>query len=115
MAKTMDRVCDDHEPLIITRSGAEKFSLSGAPLGGMLLQECNVFEMFILLLRSWAGTALLHFKQSRHGSKANRNVEHLRPIQIEFAMRGRAISQIQIYEALVWDTSVLRNRLEIAY
>jgi hypothetical protein len=30
-------------------------------------------------------------------------------------MRGRAISQIQIYQALVGDTRVLRYRLEIAY
>jgi hypothetical protein len=47
--------------------------------------------------------------------KPAQRYEHLRPIQIELAMRGRTISQIQIYETLVWDTSVLRNRLEITY
>ena len=44
-----------------------------------------------------------------------RKRKHLRPIQIELAMRGRAIAQIQIDEALVRDTSVLRYRLEVAY
>ena len=42
------------------------------------------------------------------------NHERLRPIQIELAMRGRAISQVQIDEALIGYACVLRYRLEIA-
>jgi hypothetical protein len=41
--------------------------------------------------------------------------EQLRPIQFELAMRRSAISQIQVYEALIWDSSVLRYGLEVAY
>jgi hypothetical protein len=42
------------------------------------------------------------------------NRERLRPIQIELAMRGCAIAQVQIDETLIGYACVLRYRLEIA-
>ncbi len=44
------------------------------------------------------------------------DVEHqvpLRPIQIELAVRSGTVTQIEINEALVRNTSVLRYRLEV--
>ncbi len=45
MAATMDRVCDDHEPVIITRQGARSVVL-------MSLEDFNAMEETAYLLRS---------------------------------------------------------------
>ena len=38
----------------------------------------------------------------------------LRPIQIQLAVRSRAVPKIQVDETLIRDASILRNGLEIA-
>lgn len=45
LAKTMDRVCDDHEPLIITRSGEPSVVM-------LSLADYNSLEETTYLLRS---------------------------------------------------------------
>lgn len=45
LAKTMDRVCDDHEPLIITRNGEQSVVM-------MALEDFKALEETAYLLRS---------------------------------------------------------------
>jgi len=45
LAKTMDRVCDDHEPVIITRSGETSVVM-------LSLEDFNSMEETAYLLRS---------------------------------------------------------------
>lgn len=45
LAKTMDRVCDDHEPLIITRNGEQSAVM-------LSLEDNKALEETALLLRS---------------------------------------------------------------
>ena len=45
LAKTMDRVCDDHEPLIITRSGEQSVVM-------LALDDFKALEETAYLLRS---------------------------------------------------------------
>ena len=45
LAKTMDRVCDDHEPVIITRSGETSVVM-------LSLEDFNSLEETAYLLRS---------------------------------------------------------------
>ncbi|MGB8852716.1 MAG: type II toxin-antitoxin system prevent-host-death family antitoxin [Pirellulales bacterium] len=44
LARTMDRVCDDHEPLIITRNGQQSVVM-------MSLEDFNALEETAYLLR----------------------------------------------------------------
>ena len=52
LAKTMDRVCDDHEPLIITRNGERSVVL-------LSLEDYNSLEETAFLLRSPANARRL--------------------------------------------------------
>jgi antitoxin YefM len=45
LAKTMDRVCDDHEPLIITRNGEQSVVM-------LSLEDYKALEETAFLLRS---------------------------------------------------------------
>ena len=45
LADTMDRVCDDHEPIVITRNGQQSFVM-------MSLEDFNALEETSYLLRS---------------------------------------------------------------
>ena len=45
LANTMDRVCDDHEPLIITRNGQQSVVM-------MSLEDYNALEETAYLLRA---------------------------------------------------------------
>lgn len=45
LASTMDRVCNDHEPIIVTRSGQQSVVL-------VSLEDFNALEETALLLRS---------------------------------------------------------------
>jgi antitoxin YefM len=52
LAKTMDRVCDDHEPIIITRNGEQSVVM-------LSLEEYNALEETAFLLRSPANAKRL--------------------------------------------------------
>ena len=52
LAKTMDRVCDDHEPLIITRNGEQSVVM-------LSLEDYNALEETAFLLRSPANAKRL--------------------------------------------------------
>ncbi len=52
LAKTMDRVCDDHEPLIITRSGEQSVVM-------LALDDFKALEESAYLLRSPANARRL--------------------------------------------------------
>jgi antitoxin YefM len=52
LAKTMDRVCDDHEPLIITRSGEQAVVM-------LSLEDFNALEETAYLLRNPANARRL--------------------------------------------------------
>ena len=52
LAKTMDRVCDDHEPLIITRNGEQSVVM-------LSLEDYNALEETAFLLRSPANARRL--------------------------------------------------------
>ena len=52
LAKTMDRVCDDHEPLIITRSGEQSVVM-------LSLEDFQALEETAYLLRSPANARRL--------------------------------------------------------
>ena len=52
LAKTMDRVCDDHEPLIITRNGEQSVVM-------LSLEDYNALEESAFLLRSPANARRL--------------------------------------------------------
>lgn len=52
LAKTMDRVCDDHEPLIITRGGEQAVVL-------LSLEDFKALEETAYLLRSPANARRL--------------------------------------------------------
>lgn len=53
LAKTMDRVCDDHEPLIITRNGAQQSVVM------LSLDDYKALEETAYLLRSPANARRL--------------------------------------------------------
>ena len=52
LAKTMDRVCDDHEPLIITRNGEQSVVM-------LSLEDYKALEETAFLLRSPANAKRL--------------------------------------------------------
>ena len=52
LAKTMDRVCDDHEPLIITRNGEQSVVM-------LSLEDFQALEETAYLLRSPANAKRL--------------------------------------------------------
>lgn len=52
LASTMDRVCDDHEPLIITRNGQQSVVM-------LSLEDFNTLKETAYLLRSPANTKRL--------------------------------------------------------
>ncbi len=52
LAKTMNRVCDDHEPLIITRNGEQSVVM-------LSLDDYNALEETAFLLRSPANAKRL--------------------------------------------------------
>jgi len=52
LAKTMDRVCDDHEPLIITRNGEQSVVM-------LSLEDFHALEETAYLLRSPANAKRL--------------------------------------------------------
>lgn len=52
LAKTMNRVCDDHEPLIITRNGEQSVVM-------LSLEDYNALEETAFLLRSPANAKRL--------------------------------------------------------
>lgn len=52
LASTMDRVCDDHEPLIITRNGQQSVVM-------LSLEDFTALEEAAYLLRSPANTKRL--------------------------------------------------------
>lgn len=52
LAKTMDRVCDDHEPLIITRNGEQSVVM-------LSLEDFKALEESAYLLRSPANARRL--------------------------------------------------------
>lgn len=52
LAKTMDRVCDDHEPLIITRNGEQSVVM-------LSLEDYKALEETAFLLRSPANAQRL--------------------------------------------------------
>ena len=52
LAKTMDRVCDDHEPLIITRNGEQSVVM-------LSLEDYKALEETAFLLRSPANAKQL--------------------------------------------------------
>ena len=52
LAKTMDRVCEDHEPLIITRNGDQSVVM-------LSLEDYNSLEETAFLLRSPANARRL--------------------------------------------------------
>ncbi len=52
LAKTMDRVCDDHEPLIITRNGDQSVVM-------LSLEDYKALEETAFLLRSPANAQRL--------------------------------------------------------
>lgn len=52
LAKTMDRVCDDHEPLIITRNGEQSVVM-------LSLEDFKALEETAYLLRSPANARRL--------------------------------------------------------
>jgi antitoxin YefM len=52
LARTMDRVCDDHEPLIITRNGKQSIIM-------LSLEDYQALEETAYLLRSPANASRL--------------------------------------------------------
>lgn len=63
LANTMDRVCNDHEPLIITRSGEQAVVM-------LSLEDYNALEETAYLLRSPANARrLLSATGQLHGGK----------------------------------------------
>lgn len=68
-AKTMDKVCDDHEPLIITRENAK-------PVVMMSLEDYNAIEETAYLLRSPANAERLRtsIKQYEQGKVVKKNL-----------------------------------------
>lgn len=62
LAKTMQRVCEDHTPLIITRKNA-------SPVVMLSLEDYNAFQETAYLLRNPVNAARLHasIKQAEEG------------------------------------------------
>ena len=62
LAKTMERVCDDHSPLIITRKNASAVVM-------MSLEDYNAIQETAYLLQSPANAARLHqsINQAKQG------------------------------------------------
>lgn len=65
LAKTMEKVCDDHSPIIITRKNAKAVVM-------MSLEDYNAIEETAYLLRSPANAERLHesIKQAEEGKTA---------------------------------------------
>jgi antitoxin YefM len=69
LVKTMERVCDDHETVIITRQNARSVVL-------MSLEDYNAIEETAYLLRSPANAKNLRqsLKQYKQGQYQNRDI-----------------------------------------
>ena len=71
-AKTMDKVCDNHEPIIITRENAK-------PVVMMSLEDYNAIEETAYLLRSPANAKRLRasIKQYEEGKTVEKDFSEL--------------------------------------
>ena len=69
LVETMERVCDNHEPIIVTRRNAR-------PVVMMSLDDFNAMEETAYLLRSPANAALLResLAQAREGAAQVRDL-----------------------------------------
>lgn len=74
LANVMERVCNDHEPLIITRKNAN-------PVVMMSLEDYNAIQETAYLLRSPANAARLResIKQAEAGNAIERDLIEMKP------------------------------------
>jgi antitoxin YefM len=93
LAKTMDKVCEDHNPLIITRRNAKSVVM-------MSLEDYNSIEETAYLLKNPVNAAHLResIAQAEHGEFVKKNIIDLEKKKIthEFVMDNKWLGRLYL-------------------